>query len=88
MQRLGCSQRGGHAAGGAAIHHPIRGAAGLKLAAQFSIALFSVFLFGRGARPVASPVNKVMGVSGGKEASGEAGSALSALGRACIRGCS
>ena len=54
MQRLGCGQRGGHAAGGAAIHHPIRGAAGLKLAAQFSIALFSVFLFGRGARPVES----------------------------------
>ena len=54
MQRLGCSQRGGHAAGGAAIHHPIRGAAGLKLAAQFGVAMLAVFLFIRGARPVES----------------------------------
>ena len=54
MQRLDCGQCGGQAAGGAAIHHPVRGAAGLELTAQFSIALFSVVLFGRGARPVES----------------------------------
>ena len=54
MQRLGCGQRGGQAAGGAAIHHPIRGAAGLKLAAQFGVALLAVFLFIRGARPIES----------------------------------
>ena len=70
LQRLGCSQRGGHAAGGAAIHHPIRGAAGLKLAAQFSIALFSVFLFGRGGQGQSSPVNNVMGTGWSKEACG------------------
>ena len=88
MQRLGCGQRGGQAAGGAAIHHPIRGAAGLKLAAQFGIALLAVFLFSGGGQGQSSPVNNVMGTGESKEASGGAASVLSALGRACIRGCS
>ena len=50
MQRLGCGQRGGQAAGGAAIHHPVRGAAGLKLAAQFGVAMLAVFLFSGGGK--------------------------------------
>ena len=87
MQRLGCGQRGGQAAGGAAIHHPIRGAAGLKLAAQFGVALLAVFPFS-GGQGQSSPVNNVMGVSGDKESSGEAWGALSASGRASIKGCS
>ena len=87
MQRLGCGQRGGQAAGGAAVHHPIRYPAGLELAAQFGVALLAVFLFS-GGQGQSSPVNNVMGTGGSKEASGGAASALSASGRACIKGCS
>ena len=50
MQRLDCGQCGGQAAGGAAIHHPIRGAAGLELTAQLGVALLAVFLFIRGGK--------------------------------------